>query len=117
MERRGTDRISYHLNARIESGGIMYDGLIENVSDGGVEYLMTSTVDAAADFTPDKIIELSMRMPSGDTVRLTCEVKWFLKTEEGSEKLILGMKIIDPPAAYREWINEVHVSDPSDEPE
>ncbi len=117
MERRGAERIPFNLKAGIESGGITYDGLVENVSDGGMEYLITSTVEAASDFTPDKVIKLEMVMPSGVRVSLTCEVKWFVKTEEGDEKLVMGMKIVDPPAEYRSWIKKVHAEDPSEQPE
>ena len=104
MERRRSKRLTYNLNAKVRSGGFTYDGSIENVSEGGVEYLLTSLDHTTDDFKPDKIIELNFETPSGKVIALTCEVKWFLKSTRGNKKLTLGMKITNPPIAYKELI-------------
>lgn len=104
MERRRAKRITYNLTAKVNSGGYTYDGSIENVSEGGIEYLLTSLDRTTDDFTPDKIIELEFKTPEGDMIELKCEVKWFLKSKRGNKKLTLGMMILNPPAKYKDLI-------------
>ncbi len=104
IERRLSKRISAYINANVFSGGKTYDGSIENVSEEGVEYLMTSLIEAPKNFTPEKIIVLNFQIPSGETLNLYCEVKWFLRTPPFNKKLTLGMKIIDPPPTYKEFV-------------
>lgn len=94
------------MNATITSEGNIFDGVIENVSEGGMEYLITSSIMSSGNFTPKKMIKLNFRIPSGESLDLDCEVEWFLKTPQDENKsLILGMKIIDPPEIYRKLVN------------
>ena len=88
------------------SEGNSFDGVIENVSEDGIEYLITSSIMSSGNFTPKKMIKLNFRIPSGETLDLNCEVEWFLKTPKDKDKsLILGMRIIDPPEIYRKLVN------------
>ncbi len=109
MEKRLFKRKTIHLNAMIISGGKTYDGYIENVSEGGVEYLMTSSINAPYDFTPETVIELIFQIPSGKTLHLYCEVKWFLKASLDDKKLNLGIKVIDPPPEYIEFVKTLNI--------
>ena len=107
MENRLSERIPCNLNATIMSEDGVFDGVIENVSECGVEYLITSSIISAGDFTPQKIIKLNFQIPSGEKLNLECEVEWFLKTPENKDKsLILGMKIIDPPEIYKDLVDK-----------
>jgi hypothetical protein len=107
MERRHSERISIHLNAHIFSNGKTYSGFIENVSEEGIEYLTTFLTQAPKNFTPNKIITLSFQIPSGETINLYCEVKWLLRTSPHEDSLTLGMKIIDPPQEYEEFLKSL----------
>lgn len=109
MERRLSQRIPVTLDAYFSSGGKTYTGLIENVSREGVEYLMVSSIQATKDFKPEKMIELYFQIPSGQTLNLNCEVKWLLKASQNDKLLTLGMKIIDPPQEYKEFINTLNI--------
>ncbi len=109
MERRSSDRIPFRLNAEIKSGGKTYAGLIENVSEGGIEYLMTSMIEVSKDFIPERLIEVNFKIPSDELISLSCIVEWFLKSESGDGNLVLGMRIINPPSAYKEWINKLYI--------
>ena len=106
MEKRLSQRIPCNLNATISSEGYTFDGFIENVSEGGVEYLITSSITSSGNFTPKKLIKLHFQIPSGEKLDLDCQVEWFLKTPHDKDKsLILGMKVINPPALYRKLVN------------
>ncbi len=109
MDRRLFKRKNINLNAKIISGGKTYDGYIKNVSEGGVVYLMTFSIQVSEDFTPETIIELYFQIPSGETLHLYCEVKWFLKASLDDKTLNLGMKIIDPPPKYIEFIKTLNI--------
>jgi hypothetical protein len=108
MEKRIANRKVCNLEADIISGGIKCQGFIENVSEGGVEYLMTSEIISSENFTPDKRIELNFRTPSGEELKLDCEVRWFLKVSPDHNRQSLGIKIIDPPLEYKEFIKTLY---------
>ncbi len=109
IDRRLSQRKSAHINARVFSGGRTYNGFIGNVSEEGVEYLLTSTIKAPKDFTPEKIIVLNFQIPSGETINLYCEVKWFLRTSPYGKTLTLGLKIMDPSPIYKEFVKTLNV--------
>lgn len=108
MERRKSERLPFSSNASIVFRGQTYAGSIENVSEGGVEYLLTSSIKTSEDLTPEKLIKLNIQTPSGRNISLSCEVKWFLKMPQNGKKLTMGMKIINPPDEYRELIKELN---------
>ncbi len=107
MEKRLSERIPCNLNATIMSEGSIFDGVIENVSEGGIEYLITSSIISSGNFTPQKTIKLNFQIPSGEKLDLECELEWFLRTPEDKDKsMIMGMRIIDPPEIYKDLVNE-----------
>ncbi len=108
MERRRSERITYNLEANVIFAGNTFVGSIANVSEDGVEYLLTSLPDMTEDFTPDKIIDLNFRAPTGETINLKCEVKWFHRTSPNDKSLTLGMRIINPPSEYTALLNSLN---------
>lgn len=110
MERRKSERLPFSSDANIVLRDQSYTGAIENVSEDGVEYLLTSTIQTTEDLMPEKLIDLNFKTPSGKHISLTCEVKWYLKTPEDGKKLTMGMRIINPPAEYRELIKELNLN-------
>jgi hypothetical protein len=94
MEKRRHRRIPLNLSAKIISQGHAYDGLTENVSEGGLEYLITS-----------------LQIPSGETLTLSCEVRWFLRPSVLNTTLTLGLKILNPPDPYKEFIHSLKTDD------
>jgi len=107
MEKRVSERVPYRLDAKIISAGKTYDGVIENVSEGGMEYLMTSLVETSKHFVPEKIIEINFQISSGETLHLKCQVKWYLEVDPHDRKLMLGMKILDPHHKYKELLRNL----------
>jgi hypothetical protein len=107
MEKRSSKRKSINLKANIIIDGNTYNGFIKNVSESGIGYLITSSIHISKDFTPVKKIKLNFQIPANEDMTLLCEVIWFLRTSSDAEILTLGMKIIDPPQQYAEWIKNL----------
>jgi hypothetical protein len=107
MERRRKDRFPVTLSATIVSDGKSYEGIIGNVSEEGLAYTITTFVETTGDFVPRGIMETIVRIPSGDKLCLSAEVRWFLKPSPARSSLIIGMKIIDPPREYIEWVDKL----------
>ncbi|MBI4848751.1 MAG: PilZ domain-containing protein [Nitrospirae bacterium] len=103
LEKRQHRRFVISLHAKVLIGGKTYEGVIGNVSEEGVSSTITTFIKTDKDFHPQKVIALNFQLPSGVTINLSCEVRWFLKPSENSDNLMLGLKIIDPPAEYTEW--------------
>jgi hypothetical protein len=108
MEKRIANRKAFNIEADIVSGDVKCHGFIENVSEGGMEYLLTSEIISSENFTPDKRIKLIFRLPSGEELKLDCEVRWFLRVSPDQNRQSLGMKIIDPPLEYKEFIKTLY---------
>jgi PilZ domain len=109
MERRRHKRIYVHLKASITVDDQTYDGYIENISESGIGYLMSSPARFKDDFLSTKRIELNFQMGPGKAIVLDCVATWS-KKGLGSSKIIgVGMKIIDPPLDYGDWVRSLHV--------
>ena len=107
MDKRQSSRVICNLNANIISGGKSCGGFIDNVSEDGIEYLMTSAIKSSIDFVPERIITLSFPTTSGKMLNLDCEVKWYLRTAPDDETMTLGMKILNPTFAYHEFLQDI----------
>ena len=104
MEKRHSERVPYHLKAKIVSADKTYDGFIENVSEDGFGYLITSLIQAPEDFAPEKMMKLAFLDHSGKTINLNCEAVWHLKTSLDYKNVFIGMKIITPSQEYDDLI-------------
>lgn len=104
IDKRVYKRYSVTLRAQVVSGGKYFDGIIANVSEEGLAYVMTTFIDASGGFVPRNGIELIFMIQGGVKFTLRCDVRWFLKPSDDKKGFIVGMKIIDPPEEYREWV-------------
>jgi hypothetical protein len=109
MDKRFSKRIPARLEAYIFSGNKTYVGFIENVSEDGFQYLVISQVQAPQEFKPEKIIQIYFQLPSGETLKLFCEVKWYLKNSPDDKTLTLGIRIIDPSPKFKEFIKTLNI--------
>ena len=104
MEKRSSERKSESLDAEITIDGVKYSAIIMNYSEEGL-FLLSATlyeVDAV-----DERSELIVRciLPSDEVLDLNCEVKWSNKKDSPyGVALNMGMKILDPPEKYTEFI-------------
>lgn len=105
--RRRHKRFPVHLNARIHIGSRHYDGIVGNISEEGLAYTITTFLQTDKGFVPNGEITITINIPSGGKLNLRCEIRWFLKPSEKGKSLLMGMKIIEPPSKYKDWIKEV----------
>ena len=103
-ERRKTKRVPFKSNADIIFAGKSYIGAVQDASEQGVQYLLTSLPDVSSDFVPESKTELVLKDPSGKKYKLKCEVKWYLRGKGSDNSITMGMRISDPPSKYRELI-------------
>ena len=104
MQRMFSDNIRVNLKGNIYSGGKKYAGIIEHISNESTGYIISSSIKAAKDFTPPQIIQLSFLSPLGTSLNLTCNVICFLRSESEDKSLTMGMKVLNPPLQYLEFI-------------
>ena len=115
--KRSSERFSVNLNSVITSGFRNYLGFIDNVSEEGLAYIRvdrdTFTL-TLKEFTPEKIINIILVVPYGETLNLNCQIKWSAilsspwPLPEDYPTLGIGMKIINPPLKYREYVETLH---------
>ena len=117
MERRLFPRVPIKLNAEVIADGKTYSGVIDNISEEGMEYLITSYIDGAEEFHSEQRVEIKFQAHSGETEDVFCEVRWSMESATDERVLIVGMKIIDPPARYRELINNISIHNPESSPD
>jgi len=101
--RKLTARTPVRLKAKIISGGETYPGFIQNVSESGIGYFIESVIKTEKDFAPKKIIELSFQIPSGETLKLDCEIIWCSRKTPDDKSLTIGIKIIKTPQKYKNF--------------
>jgi len=103
-ERRNSKRIPFKSNADITFAGKSYMGTIQDISEQGVQYLLTSLPDVSKDFVPERKNDLILKDPSGKKYKLQCEVKWYVRGKGKDNSMTIGMKISNPPPKYKELI-------------
>lgn len=108
IERRRWKRVPVNMQATISSGNISYKGQITNASLYGVGYLIASLHIMADEFSLEKTINLSLKLSSGKHLDLDCEIRWF-EWEPSKGYATMGMKIINPPSAYKKFIKALTV--------
>jgi hypothetical protein len=103
MEKRRFKRYLARFHSVILAKGKSYAGSLENVSEEGLAYIMSSFRPAIKDLVPEEKIKLLVLTPSGETLNLNCEIRWTNAHCE-NDKFCVGAKIIDPPARYKEFL-------------
>jgi hypothetical protein len=106
MSKRKYKRFAITLNANIVIGEKTYKGVIGNISEEGILTSLTTFIKTDDTFMPQKNVSLSFDLPTGETVDMNSEVRWFIKPLEKGKALMLGLYIIDPPSEYTEWLKK-----------
>ena len=96
----------------VSSDTIYYAGFIQNASEEGLAYKSYSFAPTAKKLPPKKRIKLILEIPSRGTLKLSCEIKWssdYAPWTSMQDYTIfeMGMKIIDPPWSYREYVKKL----------
>ncbi len=104
MENRKSERLTDSLDVEIVAGGVAYSGLILNYSEEGM-YLVTATTYEVVDIPPSSKIEVKCKLPTGNEIKINCEVKWFqTKPTPYGVTFSMGMELIEPPQAYKDYL-------------
>lgn len=104
-------RYTIRLMSLISSNGKHYAGFVHNVSEEGLAFEAYAFAPIFKELLPCKTVNLIVKMPSGEILNLTCEIIWSSEHSplpwpliQNYKTLIMGMRIIDPPATYREYV-------------
>jgi hypothetical protein len=111
MQRMFRDKIRVNLNGNIYSGDKTFAGIIEYISNEGMEYILSSSIKVSKDYTPPQIIQLNFLTPIGSSLNLTCNVICFLRSEPEDNTLTMGMKVLNPPPQYLEFMETIKPGD------
>ncbi len=108
MNKRRFERVADSLDAEIIMKENSYAGIIMNFSEHGLN-MVTATLFDIANITAETLLDLKCKLPSGDTVDINCEVKWFnQKPSPFGVSFCIGMEIKDPPIEYTEFVQTTH---------
>ena len=106
MKKRKYKRFVISMHANISIGEKTYKGVIGNISEEGILSSLTTSITTDENFLPQKNVEMNLDLPTGETVDLNCEIRWFLKPSEQRKTIMLGLYIIDPPSEYTAWLKK-----------
>ncbi len=101
------EKTPVNLYAKIIFGGKTYDGYIEDAAREGTEYLMTFCIKVSEEFELEKKAEISFKIPTSETIELTCEILWFVVSPHDDRTEVLGIETINPPLIFREFIESL----------
>jgi len=105
MENRSNNRTEVHLTAEIGLFGKSHECLAENLSENGL-CVTTSPTVSAKDFIPGTSQEVKLKLPSGETIDVHCEVRWLHSFILESLRVVnsLGMQLITKPPEYLAYL-------------
>ena len=106
MEKRAYRRVQIHLDAEIMSCGKVHKGLIRDVSVEGLGSVLTTRIDVTEKFSPEQIIWIAFQLPTGKHLSFKCEIRWLFWEDPKHKVLTLGVRIINPPAEYIQYIHD-----------
>lgn len=105
IEKRRHKRIDYKVKADVSYDSKHASAMIENFSETGI-FKIVFPEKSIINFYPGETIGVNFQMPLGQEVDLECEIKW-VRIDRGSPlflKYSMGVKIINPPPLYQEFI-------------
>ena len=102
-DKRIHDSNIVRLKAVLTFESISYVGMIENISEHGL-YMISLPIKHQIDFRPGSIHEMKLRTLPGKSVILHCNVQWAYKTPPYGLTNSVGMEILNPSPAYREFL-------------
>jgi hypothetical protein len=96
MNHRRSNRIIAGYKAEIIYNEKCYIGIIENLSETGVN-VITDLMENAVAFRPGETISLKIEPLAGEPLILTCMIKWSNRVPPHNLRNRIGLEIIDPP--------------------
>jgi hypothetical protein len=103
QDRRRARRLTVNLKAERLSCTNNCSVFIENLSEKGI-HMITAPSKNAKLFVPGSEVELKLKIATGSTIKLQCNVKWSYDNTPEDLTNSVGLEIIDPPDAYLEFV-------------
>jgi hypothetical protein len=103
-------RKAVQFSTQLIIGDERYDGFVINISAHGVGmFVNTSFPESTINCTRGSVLGLELETPTGELLKLQCEVRWIRIQESPSEGLItsMGMQVIAPPPTFIELFNNL----------
>jgi hypothetical protein len=102
-------RYTVKLMSLILSNRRSYAGFVHNVSEEGLAFETYAFAPTLKELSLKKIVNLTLKMPSGEILNLNCEIIWSskhspLRLLQNYTTHIIGMSIVAPPLKYREYV-------------
>ena len=111
VEKERPKRIVMGLQAELVVGPKKnFRGILANFSENGIGVIVeTSPADEALNFPPGATVELNFQPRPEEIIDLHCEIRWLHVYKNPPHGLtnIIGMKIIDPPPKYKEFLDNL----------
>ncbi len=101
MQKRRSTRITKRLEVKFFSAGISYTGITSNISAHGI-FIRTKK-----GLAPGTILEIELRLPDGELIKLSGIVKRTVKTQLQDIKNGMGVELRHIPPKYTEFLNTI----------
>lgn len=103
-EKRIHERIIVRIKAVLTFENISYVGMIENISEYGF-YMISLPLKHRVEFRIGSLHEMKLRILPGKSVNMHCKVQWAYRTPPYGLTHSVGMEILDPSPAYRQFLS------------
>lgn len=102
MERRSAKRLVVNMKAERLSCTKNCSVFIENISDTGI-YMITAP-SKNKDYEPGSKLLLKLKLATGKTLDLQCNVKWSYDNAPEDLTNSVGLEILNPPDEYKNFV-------------
>ncbi len=114
MIKRLSERIPAHFEADIISDRERHTGVVDNLSKDGIHMKIPLT-KTSINFPPGTTLDLEFQLisgetlkPSGEKLKLQCEVIWLDKNLPDGLTDYIGFEIIEPSSTYEEFLKIIY---------
>ncbi len=106
MERRRAKRLTVNLKAERISCTKNCSVFIENLSETGISMITSPTSNKV--YVTGSAIHLKLKLLTGDTIKLNCNVKWYYDNSSEDMTNSVGLEIVDPPDEYKAFLKTLN---------
>ena len=108
MEKRRHRRIKVDLKAERLYGNEKFGVFIEDISENAI-HMITSPLKKHEKYTPGTDIDLKFHLASGETLRLSCKVRWaHVKIPPNGQTDSIGLEVVNPPQRFIKFVRSLH---------
>ena len=107
MEKRQSKRVIYNVDAMLVSRSLNFKGKIQNCADDGI-CIHIHEDQNVCQLLNGMLFEVELTLLSGASIDLRGEVIRTHRQTDNELVNMVGMKIIDGPPEYREFLKTLH---------